>query len=90
MTSDPSEAAPGLPATHEFARAIKAALAEADGDATKLQRVAQTLVSLAVDGNMAAIKEISERLDGKAGSARERVEKPGTEPIEVQVKWLKD
>ena len=73
-----------------FGQAIKAALDEADGDATKLHRVAQTLVSLAIDGNMAAIKEISERLDGKPGAARERAEKSGTEPIEVRVQWLKD
>jgi hypothetical protein len=74
----------------EFIRAINAALDEADGDATKLHRVAQTLVSLAIDGNMAAIKEISERLDGKAGAAHQRAEKPGADPIEVRVKWLKD
>ena len=73
-----------------FAGAIKAALGETDGDATKLHRVAQTLVSLAIEGNMAAIKEISERLDGKAGTPRERAVKPTAEPIEVRVKWLKD
>lgn len=73
-----------------FGQAIKTALDEADGDATKLHRVAQTLVNLAIDGNMAAIKEISERLDGKPGAAREPAEKPGADPIEVRVQWLKD
>lgn len=73
-----------------FAGAIKAALGETDGNATKLHRVAQTLVTLAIDGNMAAIKEISERLDGKAGAQRERTAKPAADPIEVRVKWLKD
>lgn len=80
----------GASQASEFANAIKAALGEADGDATKLHRVAQTLVSLAIEGNMAAIKEISERLDGKPGAARERSDKPAAEPIEVRVKWLKD
>lgn len=74
----------------EFARAIKAALGETDGDATKLHRVAQTLVSLAIEGNMAAIKEISERLDGKAGAVRESAVRPSSDPLEVRVKWLKD
>lgn len=81
---------PGATEACAFAQAIKTALNEADGEATKLHRVAQTLVTLAIDGNMAAIKEISERLDGKAGAVRERGGKPSTEPIEVRVKWLKD
>ncbi len=89
-TSRSKKPKPGAGEACEFARAIKAALGEADGDATKLHRVAQTLVSIAIDGNMAAIKEISERLDGKAGAVRERAEKPASDPIEVRVKWLKD
>lgn len=81
---------PGVGEACAFAGAIKAALGEVDGNATKLHRVAQTLVSLAIDGNMSAIKEISERLDGKAGAVRKQAENPGTDPIEVRVKWLKD
>lgn len=80
-TSGPAESA-------AFARAIRAALGEADGGATKLERVAQTLVALAIEGNMAAIREISERLDGRASSPKARG--AGDEPAEVRVKWLKD
>jgi hypothetical protein len=71
---------------------VRAALAEADGEATKLHRVAQTLVTLAIDGNMAAIKEISDRLEGrppaKGAAAAAQVEEPG--PVEITVKWLKE
>ncbi len=75
-----------------FAAAIKAALDERDGDETKLHRVAQTLVALAIDGNMTAIKEISDRLDGKPGAPRPG-DKPGVDPkhpIEIKVQWLKN
>ena len=75
-----------------FAAVIKAALEERDGDETKLHRVAQTLVALAIDGNMTAIKEISDRLDGKPGAPRPG-DKPDAEPkhpIEIKVQWLKN
>jgi len=87
---------PGAGTSAAFARAIKAALAEPDdgpGSArTRLDRVAQTLVGLAIDGNLAAIKEISDRLDGKAGlpQAQDAPARAVKAPIEVRVKWLKD
>lgn len=74
-----------------FAAAIKAALEERDGDETKLHRVAQTLVALAIDGNMTAIKEISDRLDGKPGATRpgDKPDAASKHPIEIKVQWLK-
>ncbi|MGI9415825.1 MAG: hypothetical protein ACR2PM_19270 [Hyphomicrobiales bacterium] len=74
-----------------FAAAIQTALEEPDGDETKLHRVAQTLVALAIEGNMSAIKEISDRLDGKpsAPQAGEKPDANSKQPIEVQVRWLK-
>lgn len=78
-----------------FCKAVRAALAEADGEATKLHRVAQTLVTLAIDGNMAAIKEISDRLEVRPGAkaaapaaAAVQTEEPG--PVEITVKWLEE
>ena len=75
-----------------FAAAIKAALEERDGDDTKLRRVAQTLVALAIDGNMTAIKEISDRLDGKPGATRsgDKPDAASKHPIEIKVQWLKN
>ena len=45
-----------------------AVLNETDADSvTKLRRVVEALVGAAIDGNLSAIREIFERLDGKAG-----------------------
>lgn len=85
---------PGEDPRHDaaFAAAIKAALEEREGDETKLHRVAQTLVSLAIDGNMTAIKEISDRLDGKPGATRpgDTPAAASKQPIEIKVQWLKN
>lgn len=94
--SKPTKPRPRAGTSSAFAAAIRAALAERDdgpdGAHTRLDRVAQTLVGLAVDGNMAAIKEISDRLDGKAGALQAQGAPSATPkgPIEVRVKWLKD
>ncbi len=39
------------------------------GDKTKLRRIAEVLVENAMDGNIPAIKEVADRLDGKAPQA---------------------
>lgn len=36
-----------------------------DGDGQKLRRIADKVVSLASEGDMAAVKEIADRMDGK-------------------------
>ena len=50
----------------EFTDMIRLAVKEAEGDKTKLRVIADKLTSLAIAGDMAAIKEIGDRLEGKA------------------------
>jgi ribosomal protein L17 len=45
---------------HELQKAI------AQGDPEKLRRIAEKLLSLAEAGDLAAIREVADRLDGKA------------------------
>ena len=49
--------------------AIMLAVNELDGDAKKLRRLAEQLVSQAIAGNVVALKEIGDRLDGKPAQA---------------------
>lgn len=41
------------------------AVNEADGDKKKLRKIAEALVEQAMDGDVSAIKEIGDRIDGK-------------------------
>jgi hypothetical protein len=52
-------------------RALIAALEEtvAGGDVTNLRHIVNSLVAKASDGDLAAIREIFDRVDGKAGAA---------------------
>lgn len=52
-------------------------------DPKKLDRIADTLFKLAEEGDMSAIKEISDRLDGKAIAAVE-MSGPDGNPIEIE------
>ena len=52
-------------------------------DPKKLDRIADTLFKMAEEGDMAAIKEISDRLDGKAIAAVE-MSGPDGDPIQVE------
>lgn len=56
---------------------------EADGDSKKLRRIARALVDQACNGDVQAIKEIGDRLDGKP---RQETEISGSEggPILIQ------
>lgn len=56
----------GRPSTREFADMLRVALKQASGDKTRLREVADALVTEAIAGNVPAIKEIADRLDGKA------------------------
>jgi hypothetical protein len=47
-----------------FAEAINRAIAQDDG--VRLRAIAEALLTKAADGDMAAIKEFADRLDGKA------------------------
>ena len=55
----------GRPKTKAFADAIRIAVNEAQGNRTKLRAIADTLVEKAVEGEMWAIREVADRLDGK-------------------------
>lgn len=50
----------------EFADMIRLAVKDTEGDKTKLRLIAEKLTTLAVDGDLQAIKEIGDRIDGKA------------------------
>lgn len=54
-----------------WADAIKRALArrELTGDGRDLNKLADTLIDKAADGDMPALKEIGDRLDGKAAQS---------------------
>ena len=41
------------------------ALTQADGESTKLRKIAEKLVEKAIEGDMQAIKEVADRTDGK-------------------------
>src|SRR5260221_5484937 len=68
-----------------FADTLVSVLGESDtDDVKKLHRVASALVDKAMTGDTAAIREIADRVDGKAGPATER--KPdgeGTVVVEI-------
>jgi hypothetical protein len=50
-----------------FYGALKRAIAQDDGD--RLRKAAETLLSLAAQGEPWAVKEIADRLDGKAAQS---------------------
>ena len=52
-----------------FRDALRMAVADAQGDFKALRRVADALISKALTGDVAAIKEVADRLDGKVPQA---------------------
>lgn len=52
-----------------FKSALLAELRDADGNLTKLRQIGAKLVDKALEGDMAAIKEIADRTDGKPSQA---------------------
>lgn len=50
-----------------WANTLRRAIVQGDGE--KLRRIADALIAKAEDGDMAAIKELGDRLDGKAQQA---------------------
>ena len=48
-----------------FRDALMLAINEADGDRTKLRSVAEALVNKAIEGDVPALKEVADRIDGK-------------------------
>ena len=55
--------------TNPFKRALMLELADADGEYGKLRKIGAKLVEKALDGDMAAIKEVADRTDGKPSQA---------------------
>lgn len=55
----------GRPKTKPFKRALQEALKAADDDSEMMQAIALALVNKAKEGDVPAIKEIADRLDGK-------------------------
>jgi len=53
----------GIQRSKPFNDALRRALAQ--GDPERLRLLAETLLDKAADGDMAAIKEVADRLDGK-------------------------
>ncbi len=52
-----------------FKRELTMAVNETDGDATKLRRIAEVLIDRAIAGDIAAIREIIDRVDGRVPMA---------------------
>ena len=52
-----------------FRDALRLAINEADGDVRRLRRVADALIAKAMSGDVQAIKELGDRLDGKPAQA---------------------
>ena len=64
--------------------ALKREATDADGKKTrKLNQIATKLVELAVNGDMQAIKEIGDRVDGRPAQAMELTGKDGG-PVEIE------
>ena len=87
MTIDDAPPAGGKP-TQPMRDALDAELARAGGDgegakAGVLQLIARRLAAKALEGDLGAIREIFDRIDGKsvAGSA------PEQQPVKVQMQW---
>lgn len=60
--------------------ALMLAVKEADKDGKKLRKLANKLVERAMDGDVTALKEIGDRLDGKPRQETE-LSGPGNEPL---------
>lgn len=74
-----------------FKSALMLSLKRTRGDRTQLQRVADALVRKAVQGNIHAIKEIADRVDGKVASKMEVEDSNGNPiPTSFAVVFVKD
>jgi hypothetical protein len=76
----------GRPPERPWKLAIHAALQmkSIDGMRRKLDDIAETLVALAVGGDMAAIKEIGDRMDGKPAQA---IVGDDSQPVTLTLRW---
>jgi hypothetical protein len=78
------------PGGKPFTRALLAALEEpAPGaDVPNLRRIVDNLIGKAIDGDLSAIREIFDRIDGKAPAAAAGTDTE--EPTKVVFQWKSD
>ena len=69
-----------------WADTIRRAVVQSDGE--RLRRIAEALLTKAEDGDMTAIKELGDRLDGKANLSVDL--KGGLEITQKVIKWSDD
>ena len=67
----------GRPKDKPFADALRMELKVAGDDHRKLRKIARALIAKAEDGDLAAIREIADRLDGKVVPAVDMTEPRG-------------
>jgi hypothetical protein len=67
-----------------FRDALRMELAAAGGDLKRLRKIASALIDLAESGQLMAIKEVADRLDGKPPQA---VVGDDAQPIEHVFRW---
>ena len=69
-------------------RAVLRRIENEEGKPQKIERLADNLVEWALEGKMDAVKEIGERLDGKAKTTNEHSGPDGDAiPVSISVKW---
>ena len=80
------------PGGKPFTRALLAALEEpAPGaDVPNLRRIVDNLIGKAIDGDLSAIREIFDRIDGKAPAAVASAGAGAEEPRKVLFEWKGD
>lgn len=66
-----------------WANTIRRAVTQSDPD--RLRRIAEAMLDAAEEGNMAAIKELGDRLDGKVAQT---IQGPDGGPAVILAQWL--
>jgi hypothetical protein len=70
-----------------FRDALRMEISEAGDDKRRLRRIAQALLDKAAEGDVPAIKEVADRLDGKVPQGIGGDEEIG--PIKMVFEWAK-
>ncbi|HEY4403782.1 MAG TPA: hypothetical protein VGN55_03935 [Xanthobacteraceae bacterium] len=83
---------PRGPGGKPVTRALVAALQETapDAEVPNLRRIVDNLVRKAIDGDLSAIKEIFDRIDGKTPTAAAGAGTGAEEPRRVVFRWKGD